>query len=143
MYPQYRGIERSPIAQRFAPAGHEYRACGRFTGREVAELLGGARDMRDLGCPEHICLRVLESRARRAGNPAPAAPLHYQEPNYDLKNRMAATNVQIRRQEAEIAALPSAGMTDEDFRADAARRAESKNLENARNGSLMYPWLKK
>ena len=44
----------------------EWRACGRFSAVEVAALMGNAvADMRSLGCPEYLMLRVLESRARK------------------------------------------------------------------------------
>jgi len=40
----------------------EYRAAGRFSGEEVRELLHGGRDMRSLGAPEELLIRVLEHR---------------------------------------------------------------------------------
>jgi hypothetical protein len=59
-------------------------ACGGFTSEEVRFLLGthpveravhdgrevlsGGADLRALGCPERLFLRVLEGRARKIGN---------------------------------------------------------------------------
>jgi len=52
-------VERSNF-RRESP--QEYRAAGRFSGEEIRELLHGGTDMRSLGAPEELLIRVLEHR---------------------------------------------------------------------------------
>jgi hypothetical protein len=52
------------IGSQFGPS-HEIRtSVGRFSAEEIRQLMGpDAVDVRELGCPEEVFLRVLESRA--------------------------------------------------------------------------------
>jgi hypothetical protein len=71
-HPWYRSNTNSTV---------EVRAAGRFSATEVREIITRAdiKDLRQLGCPEWIFVRVLDRAAKKinfrsAPQPAPAAP---------------------------------------------------------------------
>jgi hypothetical protein len=114
--PEYRPIEAMRETVR------EYRACGQFSATEVRELCPGPIDPRDLGCPQHIFMRVLESRA---------------------KNPRRSSSTRVTRRSTLPTALKV--MTDDERRARAKAVAEEIHADEVREWAsappTKYPFL--
>ena len=75
--------------------GVEVRAAGRFTANEVREILTRTetRDLRQLGCPEWIFVRVLDRAAKAINFRSTPTPQPVPAPEPDLNSRLAGLSL--------------------------------------------------